>query len=410
MNTSRPQHRVTRNHRRLARRGVAVAVLLCSLVVIVGLIGVAWNVSMLSYSHRQLCTGCEAAALAGASELLDEDVLFGQRDLSNDVPVAQEAAAQWAHDNTAAGQPIVLKPNPKNNPAGDVVVGWVPYPTLPRQQFRPWHGKGQANSVLVSAQRTKARNNPVALWCGQLFGIPGAEVSCSAQASIDYHIYGFRPTTMATVPVLPLTVEYKFWREKATGSTSGGSKDNFIVDRRTGSISQGEDGIAEVELRANLSGSSSSKDEEQPTPGKLLGLTIPPSAGNNDSLRQQQALRGLSRADLAEMGGEFSLDRNGQLVLPAVDQLGSQWVEVLSSIQGQTRVLPLAVSTDLSESTTCTLTDFGAAVVLGAWIDTAGDKPQLVMLVQPTVMIASSALVANDAQENLWIAKLMLTQ
>ena len=413
MKTTCPHRRYghSARNRHRARRGAAVGILVASLVIIAGLVAVTWGVANLSLTQRQLQSACEAAALAGAAELMDDDVLYGRLNPSDDVAAARAICQAYASVNPSYGQPTLLDLNQGNDPRGDVVIGYVPNPRWVKTPLDVWQGKGPANSIWVKASRSRLRGNPVSLWLGGLLGVGTGDVAAAARASLDHRVYGFRPELHTSVPLVPLAAASQAWHDQAGAEATEGENDNFTVDYRRGYVFDGGDGIPEIIIRANLpggAGSASQEDSEQND--KFLSLVLSNNSFN-ESVRQRETATGLRREDLAQLGGEFSLGYDGTLMLPAVDTLDGSWCDVLWSIRGSIRVWPLGSAAKLAnDDPGCQVTGYGAAVVVHTKIDDTVEPAQLVVTLQPALLATSTALTRDNAAENPWIAKLSLTE
>jgi Flp pilus assembly protein TadG len=401
MNPPRPSIRRALRPATGVRRGVVVGMLLVAMLLLVGLMGLAWNVSQLAYARGQLRTACEAAALAGAAELMDEDVLRTAHNQGDDVAAARLKAQQYAATNVSHGRPVVLDLNVDNDPRGDIVIGWVDQPGVPGANFQPWQGTGPINTIRVTASRRMATGNPIALWSGRLLGITHGAALSVASATLDNRIYGFRTRGAVCLPLVPLAAECQSWLSQATTPAASGGNDQYSVDYTAESVASGSDGIPEIELRAALSSSSSAGSSQ--VGGNFVPLVLEQSG---EDARQRQLRQGLATVDLLSRDGEFSMNELGQLLMPTAPGFDATWVEDLLSIQGVSRVWPLGEPSAGGYQ----ITGFGAAVVVNAWIDTQTQPPQLVVAVQPALLVTNTALAGPGASFNPWIAKLMLTE
>src|SRR5258707_1253927 len=99
-----------------SRRGFASGLVLVMLVFLAGFVALGLNVSRLSQVQAQLRAVCQASALAGAGELLDEGFCAGVADQRDDVLAARDAARLTALRNFVDGRPVDLNPNIDNAP------------------------------------------------------------------------------------------------------------------------------------------------------------------------------------------------------------------------------------------------------------------------------------------------------
>lgn len=400
-------HLAKRLPRQHARRGVAVAVLLVSLTTVAAIAAVAWNVGHLYLVRDQMRVACEAAALAGAPELLDEGVLRGEPNAADDVQAARLRAQIVATRNFADGRAVLLDLNWANAPAGDIVAGFVATPTQVLSPLQAWSGTGPVNSLRVQAHRASWRGNAATLWLGRLFGVVDADVVASARATLDYRVVGFRPTPGAAAPLVPLALDLNAWSKQFRNDSQAASQDKYTVDYRAGIVIPGEDGIAELEFRAPLNGAATGGDTTNSKP--LYGLLLNPAA--DAAALYRQLLVGVHSADLQVLGGELSIAPGGAVALPTFGEFDAAWVERLIAIRGQTRVWPLGTPmSETSGSPPVAVENFVAAVLVDARIDTVNQPPAIVVTLQPALLATSTALIRDGAAGNPFIAKLMVTQ
>lgn len=392
-------------NRRTDRRGLSAGILLVAMTLIVAVVGLAFNVARLSLAERQLRGGCEAAALAGAAELLDEHVLMGTEYPADDALAARYVAQLYAARNGIDQRPVVLDFNPANDPRGDLVVGWVDNPSDLRSPLRPWTGAGPINCLEVTAPAIRARGTALPLWAGRMLGLAEADVVVRARATLDPRLVGFRPEPHVKVPVLPLVVTAEVWHAQAAAS-AGSENDRYTVDPATGRILTGADGVVEVTLFVP----QDPMPDDQTAPDVMAAAFAPPAGWSLEAFATQLR-EGLSQADLARLGGELLATRDAPLEVPAATVPLDAWTAVLPGVAGVNRVWPVGqtASGEATNPGTAQITEF----VAGRLVDIrwrTGDKPGLELIVQPSVLASSSAVVAPGHEPNPWIAKLQLTR
>jgi len=423
-------------HGRLSkRRGAAVGYLIVSLVFLAGFVALGLNTSRLTHTKAELRAVCQSAALAGAQELLDEGVLYGYPDKRDDVLMAREAARLLGRANRVDGRVVVLDPNPKNLPLGDVVVGTVDplgpvgLPLgLPVDPEKPQ----AVNTVRVSATLNDNVFNRISLWLGKLTGVLTADTAASAQATLDTRIAGFKPERGVKVPVVPLAAEYEAWMKQAEAEPVAGVNDRFTVNMQTGRITQGPDGIAELVLNCGPNPPPTASRSTESTEVADAAATADGSAENTaaettgesasgaawcvalDLVNDQhlpyiwpvRCREGLSAGDLSAIGGQLVL-AGGTLVMPRLRRLPEEVPYGLLDITGQSRAWPLFEGYAEGDAPTCTLVGFAAARIV-AVVQSQDNSWELV--VQPTTMVSSQAVTAPYMNSNPWIGKLELTQ
>ena len=231
------------------RRGAMAILLLVGLVVFLGLGAVALNLTWLTSHKVELRRACEAAALAGAAQLLDPSA--GTASSATDAATAARVLTATGQAGTffAANSPAILQTTGVDP---DVVAGWCEDPTSPHALFLPWTGTGPVNSLFVRGVRRRSNGQAVVLWFGHLFGVGSAEPGAAAMATMDQRIYGFRPLDLVPVPMVPLLVPATSQWPSGGAGTAGSLPDNYSVAPRTGAVGAGADGVAEITLLCAL--------------------------------------------------------------------------------------------------------------------------------------------------------------
>ncbi len=314
----------------------------------------------------------------------------------------------------------------------------------------PWEGRGPVNSVIVRSVRSRERGNPLTMWFGKFVGIGSADLHVSAQATLDQRVYGFAPVDRAPAPFCPIVIraygKQGWWgqcgkefrkqggeeeegeeeiRKQESGIRSQG-QDRYTVDERTGKVTPGSDGIAEVCVRLDFENEKKPKEKKDKGNGWLvrIGNGAGQEAGGGSRRRGtwneeigflRQIEEGLYDEDLADREGELALDETGMLTLEketveerAVEAL----VQALGKIHGQKRIWPLGTQSasgyiDDRGKGACHVVEFAA----GELVDCRrqGDGA-VVFCVQPCVLQTRSALTRPQQPHNPWIGKVVLTR
>lgn len=374
--------------------------LLLTLVVLIGVGSLALNAAWLHCHQIQLRQASEAAALAGAGELLDP-YPSGTSEAASEAAAArltlakQQAAAFFSHNSSA-----LLR---TDGPDADVNAGWCATPTEPGAAVVPWTGGGLLNSMAVRGMRRRSNGQAVILWFGSLFGVGDAEPAAAARASMDQRIRGFRPLQCVNVPMVPLLVaSTNKWPSAAPGSAQrrGGGPDVYSVDLRTGAVASGPDGIGEITLQIPLA------DGGAPPQAGGCWLSLPGGTTDFDALRRQ-VTDGLTASDLAGTGGEFVLDEDGVLPVLAASTPDSAQAaalhDALLSIRGQRRIWPVG---NIAGLPSCQVTGF----VAGCVVDCRLDGGQLTLVVEACTFQTCTGVLRSGTARNAWIGKLILNE
>lgn len=418
--------RIPRHTRRRPRSGLSSVLLLLLLGTLLALTALVLDLARLSHQHLEMEVTAEAAALAGAVELMDPMPLGSRRHaigvgfsgsashghlVSERVARAKEQALAFAARNVSVPGPLVLDANGKNAADGDVVAGWVEEPTRLGCELTVRTGKGPVNSLLVRAERSHNRHLPMTLWFGQLVGLHHADLVATVRATVDQRVYGFRPVGHVRVPLVPILVSTELgrrvWPLAVPVSTVDSAGDRFAVDERTAHVRLASDGIPEVILR--IGPCSAPSDSPVPGDGIAARLLVLNGSQMNRGAVHNQIVHGLAPDDLALLGGQFTLSAGGVLRLPtgSLDDDVDGLRRALMAIRGQSRIWPLgALIAGSNEGGCCDVFDFAAGCV----VDCRREADScLLVVVQPSLRQTCTAMV-GPGRRNPWIGKLMLSR
>lgn len=384
-----------------SRRGAMGILLLIGMAILFGMGALALNLSWLTSHKVKLRHASEAGALAGAAQLLDP--------FAGTISPAS-AAATAARTVTASGQAATFFA--ANSPAilqttgadPDVVPGWCEDPTLPSASFTPWTGTGPVDALFVRGAERRSAGQAVILWFGRLFGVGSAEPAAAAVATMDQRIYGFRPLEMVPVPVMPLVVpDTSLWPNGGPG-TAGSLPDNYSVAPRTGAVSAGADGVAEITLFAPLAGGSAPS-------GQVASNWFWSAAMPMDfPWLALQITQGFEAADLMGVGGELALGSNGTLLLPLAPTPNAEQADTLlaslMAIRGQKRIWPQGSVVTVGGQSQCQVTGF----VGGCVVNCSRDAGCLTVIVQACTIQTCTGLLRSGMARNPWIGKLILNE
>ncbi|MBA4016596.1 MAG: hypothetical protein C0483_05360 [Pirellula sp.] len=411
--------------------------LILACVFLSGFIALGLNTARLLCVRAELHAACEAAALAGVAELLDEGEICGNPDIRDDILMARESARLAGLRNYVDGRGFRLDPNSRNLPGGHIVVGSVePLGPVGMPLGIPpdIDNPGAVNTLRVTGRLSQNTFNKVSLWLGGLTGVTTADPACVVQATLDQRVAGFRPEPGVKVPVVPLIAEYDAWIEQSLASPTAGVNDNFGFDPFTGQVTAGPDGIPELVFVCGVPNSEPPTPDDEPAAdasateapaadGEETEETAPPQAVpgwcvvpdlfnelNIDYVWPVRAREGLSRGDLSAYGGQLVL--NGptlnMAVLPAMP---GELAYGLMDIIGSTRAWPLADAVSASsEYPSCEVVDFAAGRIVAVRRTPDTQNSTWEIVVQPTTLVSSQAVTGSATPRNPWIGKLELTQ
>jgi hypothetical protein len=398
MNFSRKLTPRQRNRRGLTTPAVALA-LLIAMAGLAMIIDRAW----LESAQLELTTAAETTALAAARQLVQDDRLIPSSLEPQRLDAARTAAEMAAVSNPVAGH------TPSFDPSGnDILFGSYSQPqadgTIVFQTDVP-----DPNTVRITLHRSRARNNPVALFIGRLTGVPFGNVVRQADATINNQVEGLRPVSGAYAPMLPLAI----WKADPSGSRQDTwdaqieqrrGLDNYSFDSSSNQPVAGSDGIPEIIIRSLPRGGRPELCNMQVVD---LGSEL------DDTILARQFQSGISVDDLQDLGGVLSLAAN--LTLSSSPELRNSDRDAVDTILGQPRIC-LLYSTSVPNGqnsllqTTCVAF---VAVRVMAVLDQSDGSCTLVL--QPTVIATRSALVTTAVGQtstfapNKYIYNLKLT-
>jgi Flp pilus assembly protein TadG len=309
------------------RRGVILLLTAVMLVFMVGLLALAIDVGYLEVAKAQLQQAADAAALAATAELIDDNSLSGVSNLSDEITKARSMAVQYAAANPVCLAIPTVDPNSSNSTAGDVVVGYLSNPSDRTQAF-DFSDLNQSNAVQVTVQRTTAENGEVKLFFARIFGSDSYAVRATATAAMVNSFSGFQaPKDGTNLEMLPFAIDKQTW----DAMLAGGGTDNWAWNQATGTYSSGADGIREVNLFPQGTGSPGNRG------------TVKIGTNNNSTATvESQILYGITPAQLAQMpGGTLALNSQGVLLLSGNPGISAAMKDDLSSIRGEPRILPI---------------------------------------------------------------------
>jgi hypothetical protein len=381
---------------------------LFSVTVAAGLLGLALEFALLHHVRTQLQAGTNAAALAGAMELIDEDVLYpgrlaalGSQAAADDVAAASQAALAYGQANIAGGMRMFSAGAAQQPPP--VTAGWLAEPLDLSSPLVPWPQAGAANALVVHAERSDRWGNALPLWIGPLLAVAEGEVEATATACVDQRVHGFRPVQGSVIPVVPVAAlgwgGEDAWTVQAAAAAQAGVNDRFAVNYANGAVSAGADGIPEILLcTPKVSGG------QELLPGNLGCLRLHASTNAQDFSRQ--FLDGPVAADLAALGGELAVPPGGALVVGGASEFEALLVGLAGQVLGVRRAWPLYRSRQTAGGEAFELAGFAAGCIVDVYVEDG----RTCLVVQPAVLVSRTALVHPAAGWNPWLGRLSLVR
>jgi Flp pilus assembly protein TadG len=390
--------------RALPRNRRGSVVLLCAffLVVLMAMVGFAVDVGYLNLARTQLQRTADAAALAAAAELLDDDLLRGLPDLSDNMAAARQKAIEYAALNPVTGAAPQLDPNTSNDPDGDVVFGRLYDPSdlsEPLSFLQP----DTYNTVLVRVRRTSVRNGAVPLFFARVLGFNEVDEQAEAAATLDDRVIGFRVTpNTGNAGLLPIAADISAWSTVLAGV----GPDNWSYDSSSGTVSAGPDGIPELVLFPD-SGNGNGNGQGNGGSGGIVpgnfGTVDVGSPNNSTAVLEQQILNGISDQDLQWYGGSLDIDpATGHLPLNGDTGVSAGIQDAVQSIVGQPRSIPLYDQV-AGQGNGATFYVVGFAGVRVVDVDLTGALANKHITIQPALVVDDAAKTGTGPQQSTFI-------
>ncbi len=307
-------------HRRGRNRSGSVLVLAVFLMVaLFGMLAFAVDLGYIQVVRSQMQRSADAAALAAAWDLIDEDMLAGGGNPYALEVAALGTAAQYAGLNQVAGTTPTLA-------GSDVEVGYLSSPVGPTTEMS-FVDPSQFNAVRVVVRRTTEQNGPIPLFFVRALGINSWDGQAEATAMFLNDLNGFTtPSSGGDLGILPFALDLVTWNDRMAGIGT----DNWTWNPGTASVTPGADGVLEVNLYPQGTGS----------PGNRGTVDIG-SSNNSTADIVRQILDGISPADLAYHGGSLEFDANGEMFLNADTGISAGFKDDLEAIKGEPRIIPI---------------------------------------------------------------------
>lgn len=357
-------------------------VVAAALIVILGVLALVVDRLWLDAVKSELRSAAEAAALAGARALADDDRLKPDHP-----PEAISRGAAWMASKMAgrcsvAGRPLDLEMD------RDVSVGaYAASATTGERELLT--NVADPRTVVVLPAFLKNRGNPLALLIRGLHGPDVAELTYRAEASVDNRVRGVRPLDGSCVPALPIAILRRELTDERRPSWETDIEcrkgaDNYGFDLETLRIVDSPDGIPEIELTAGATA-----DEGREANLAVLGL------GNElrGSLVAGQIAKGLDATDLERTGGELSPDR-ASFETAVKHSLSTDELDALDALRGEARLVLLYSETGTGGSVPRVRCERLVAGRVVAVRRNGAGPPKLVL--QPAVVATRTALTMLD--------------
>ena len=357
------------------RRGVVAVLVLVCLATIIAFAAITLDVGAMYNTRADLQRTADAAALAAAVALMDNDRLKGDSYQTGVFGDSRDAATNYTYQNKVYSEHLSVA-------YGDVNIGYLSDAT-DSSEVQSFSDPDRFNSVQVKVRRDSTINGPMELLFARAFGKQSTDVTANATAAYMDGIIGWRtPSDGSNLGMLPITLKLDRWVELLDGTVTAG--DNYSYDPSTGTVSNGSDGINELNLYPGPA----------MPPGNLGTINLG-DADNSTAEISAQILNGLTPADLAYHGGELSLGADGTLMLTGDTGLSAGIMDELQAIIGLPRTIPLFITVS-GPGNNSEFIIVGWAGLRVMYVKLTGSMASKKVIVQPALIVDPSAIAGDS--------------
>lgn len=206
------------------RRGIIAVLSVVLLTVLLGMLAFAVDVGYITSTQAQLQDAADAAALAGAGQLMQPSVLFSLPGQSSANQSAILSAAETSASTYATNFASYNAAGPTTNivlRANDIEYGLTAADgTYTKYTGNASYANSFPNTIKVTLRMdgTSGANPVLPLFFGQIFGVNTSTLTATASATTY-------SATLDTAHILPVTYDRNFWN---TFITTGASPDGTV--------------------------------------------------------------------------------------------------------------------------------------------------------------------------------------
>ncbi len=328
----------------------------------------------LASSKAEIRRSADAAAIAGCWELYDNLALG--RTLTQSRPDIVAEATTYASCNQIANTSPVISDTIDRN---EIAIGYlqsIDSNTIGNNAAWPYF------AVSVTVNKSTSRNGEIPYFFGRIFGDTGRSLDASATAVMSRNISGFSTpgSSSETLDVLPFALDLQTWQTISSNT----AQDAFHYNPSTGAVTSGSDGIREVNLYPQGTGS----------PGNRGTVDIG-GANNSTADIARQIVYGISAADLTALGKPLNLNA-GSMTLNGDTGISAGVKDELASIIGQPRIIPIfSTVSGNGNNATYTIVKWVGVRILSVTL--TGPMSKKAVMIQPAPILARN-FVLNDSE------------
>ena len=343
------------------------------MILMMAMTAFAVDLGYLCVARNELQRAADASAAAACYELVNEEGPQGYNNFTAMSADARAAAVQYASLNPVMKQSLALGTN-------DVEVGYIANPSDPNSAFLT-DSASPPNAVRIHLLKTSAQNGQLPLFFGKVLGMSQVNGQADATAALVYNFSGFQaPSDGSNLDILPFALDVETWDALMAGNAS----DNYSYNPATGAITEGSDGIKEVNLYPQGTGS----------PGNR-GTVDVGSSNNSTADLSRQILHGVNANDLSYLGGKIEFNNEGKLYLNGDTGISAGVKDELTSIIGQPKIIPIFSSVSgPGNNATYTIVKFVGVRV--TYVKLTGGMSSKALIIQPAVIRAKGGIPSTS--------------
>ncbi len=365
------------------RRGNVLVLTAALMVVVLSMVAFAVDLGYLEVAKTELQRTADASAIAAAWELIRSETT-SSTDMTAQISSARAKATQFAAANPVLTLAPSVDSNSGNSAGGDIVIGYLANPsnasaTLDTSQ------PNSSNAVQVRVRKSAgSTNGSVPLFFAKALGLDHQDVQATATAALINNFGGFKaPSNGSNLQMLPFALDKQTWNDLL----NGGGSDDFSYDPDTKAVAGGHDGVREVNLYPQGTGS----------PGNRGTVDIG-GANNSTADIARQIVDGISPGDLAAIGGELKFNCDGKLYLNGDTGISAGVKDELASIIGKPRIIPIFDSVaGPGNNATYTIVQFAGVRIVD--VNLTGKMSSKRVIVQPAKVIAVGGEPSDGAEK-----------
>lgn len=375
-------------HSQASRRGGILVAACGFLVALFAFTAFVVDVGYITLTKAQLGKTADGAALAAANELSDGYGIGATTTETSALANGRASAVAVGAANESGGRTSTFL-----NPARDIRFGKYQWDEDTEQWTKHWNESpyNMAEAVVhrdvtgEGGTPSAAGDGPLDLFFAPVLGTSKAGTHMQAVAAMLPAV-GFKiiPSSGLNAGILPIALDLQTWTNLVDHSVGS---DNYTYNPTTGAITNGGDGIREVNLYP--------EGYVQLPPGNRGTVDIGPTNNSTADLCRQ-ILYGINQSDLdslAEQGVTLRWD-NGPIQLNGDPGLSAGIKDELEAIKGQPRAIPIfsAVSNP-GNNAMYTIVKFVPIRIL--FVQLTGKPSSKRVIIQPAAMVDPTVITGN---------------